>query len=145
MAPHADRGSYWKRIRALLTSQGPAYGFTLTIWATGALAMERYGPLTLLRILLFMLGPLLMYAFLLLLAYRHRHPPVFLSEVHYNPVGFIDFLSVPLAIGVALLVFTLIHRPLWGIPLGSFLATLTYNLLLATQLLIFTGGETARE
>ncbi len=134
--------SYCKRLQALLTSQGTAYGFTLTIWGAGALANARYGPLLLRHILLFILGPLLMEALLLLIAYRHRRSPVFLSEIRSNPIGFIDFLSVPLAIGVALLVYFFIHDPLWGIPLGSFLATLTYNLLLATQLLLFTGDKT---
>ena len=114
--PNEDRGSYRKRLQALLTSQGTAYGFTLTIWSAGALARARYGPLSFLHIILFILGPLLMYALLLVLAYRHHRSPVLLSEVRYTPFGFIDFLSVPLAISMAYLIYTVMHNPVWGIP-----------------------------
>lgn len=70
MAPRENRLSFYKRLQALLGSQGTAYGFTLTIWSTGELARERYGPLSVLHIILFILGPLLMYALLLLIIYR---------------------------------------------------------------------------
>jgi hypothetical protein len=128
---------YSKRLKALLTSQGAAYGFTLTIWSTGTLAREHYGHFSVDRIFLFVLGPLVMYASLLIILYRPSQPPVQISEIHYTPFSFMDFISVPFAVATAYLVYTYIPWPLWGIPVGSFLATLVYNLLLATQFLFF--------
>lgn len=135
--------SYRKRLKALLTSQGAAYGFTLTVWSTGTLAREHYGHFSVERIFLFVLGPLVMYALLLIILYRPSQPPVQISELHYTPFSFMDFISVPFAVGTAFLVYTYMPWPLWGIPVGSFLATLVYNLLLTTQFLVFTGKDSS--
>ena len=143
MIAQHDLGSYLKRLQALLSSQGAAYGFALTVWGTGSLARDQYSPFTIDRVFLFILGPLLMYACLLVTLYRPGQLPVVLANIRYTLFGFLDFLSVPLAVGTGFLVYSLVHQPIIGIPLGSFLATLVYNLLLGTQLLLF-GNRASR-
>lgn len=101
------------------------------------LAREAYGSFSIAHVFLFVLGPLMMYALLLTILYRPWQSPVQLSELQYTPFGFMDFLSVPCAVAVAFFIFSIIHHPFVGIPLGSFLATLVYNLLLAMQLFFF--------
>ncbi len=130
--------AFESRFRATLNSLGPAYGYTLTIWQTGALALSHYGYLTAKMIGLFVLGPVVLYALLLILFYRMREPPVPLTHFRYSPYAFIDFFSLPINFLLVNHIYAQIHNPNLGIPIGSFLATFIYNLFLTLKLL-FVG------
>lgn len=137
--------TYKRRLMATLASQGAAYGFTLTFWATGMLAATRYGQFTPLKVLLHVMGPLLMYAILVMFLYRPSERAILLSELHFTAFGFMDFLSVPAAIGSAYFIYLMVSNPIFGLPLGTFLATLVYNLLLTVQLAILVPEEVKEE
>lgn len=139
------RTTYKRRLMATLASQGAAYGFTLTIWGSGAIATAEYGVFTVPRALMHIGGPLLMYALLLFLLYRPGEPVVHLSEFRFPAFGFMDFLSVPAALGAAYCIYRLVPSPMLGSLLGTLLATLIYNLLLAMQLLIPVPEEVQAE
>lgn len=132
-----------RRLRATLASQSAAYGFTLTIWGTGALGIRHYGAYaTIPEILAFVLGPLTAYSVLVLTMYRPHEAPVRLPEAQYTVVAFLDFASVPAALGIALVVYNTVPWPLLGMPVAGFAATLVYNLLFAAQVSVFLPRQT---
>lgn len=137
--------SYRERLRATLVSQGAAYGFTLTVWGAGGLAAAEYGPLTALRVVLFVSGVLVMYGAMVVVLYRPHEAPSSLADVPHTAFAFLDLISVPAALGTAFMVYRILPNPLYGFPVGSFLATLVYNLLLAAQVLIFVPRLTGHD
>lgn len=109
------------------------YGYTLTIWTSGAVLTHARGIPSTLDALLFMLGAVAGFGVVGLVAFgdlgaRLRvepRQPALWAGLHFGSIG--------AAIGIATLIAHLVeHRGAW--PLGGFAATTTYLLLLAAQL-----------
>lgn len=104
------------------------YGYSVTIWAAGAIAITHFESLTLLTIFLFLLGAVAAYLTLAITTYR---------LVETTPLGLTP--AVALLNGVAIvaasvtsLVCTLITWAPFGYFVASFVATTTYALSLTT-------------
>ncbi|MEN6584194.1 MAG: hypothetical protein ABFD54_17250 [Armatimonadota bacterium] len=128
-------------MRNILVKEGIPYGFTLTIWATGTLGIEKYGHPSEGEVFLFVGAAILSYAVFAVLLTRYAGPLPHQTEEEYSGISFVDFLSVPAAVGVAIGVYHLVRAPLLGFPLASFLAVLVYNLVLAAKRWLFGSGS----
>jgi hypothetical protein len=122
--------------RALGLSIAP-YGYTLTVWTSGSVLTHARGVPGTREALLFMLGAVAAFGLLGLAAFGR---PTARIPVDPKPpavwAGF-HFLSVGLAIGGATVIAHLVEtRAAW--PLGGFVATAGYLLVLSAQLALAT-------
>lgn len=128
---------YLNRLRKILVKEGIPYGFTLTIWGVGTLGVEKYGHLTEAGVLLFVGAAIAAYALFAILLERYASPLPYQAQEEYSGISFVDFLSVPAAIGVAIGIYHVIEAPLLGLPLASFTAVSVYNIVLALKRMLF--------
>ena len=111
------------------------YGYTLTIWTSGAVLTHARGVPSTVDAFLFMLGAVTGFALLGVISFGHL-----LARVRVDPVqpalwGGLHLLPIATAIGAA----TLIAHQLENIaawPVGGFAATVIYLVLLAAQLAV---------
>ena len=125
-----------QRLAGNLTSESEAYGYTLTIWGTGALLINQYSTPNVVQVFSFVGGGLLGFAVLALLAFRclfAREDPdendqlIVASAIHLVGTG------GALSIGYLLIEATRFYTPLpaaAGFLFAGFEATVVYNLLL---------------
>jgi len=126
------QNEYLQRLRRILVAEGIPYGFTLTIWATGTLGVERYGPLSTTAVFLFIMAAIAGYGvFALLLEVFTKVQDQ--GKEHRSGISYLDFLSVPIAVGVVIAAYHFISAPLLGLTTASFLAVIAYNLVLAAK------------
>jgi len=122
---------FWQLLRQVVVSLDLPYGYTIAIWAAGAIAAMHFGPPQMLDIFLFVLGALISYLVLALLtrsaSARGRSP----SPV--RGIALLNALAVIPAVAVSLLPNFIESRAL-GYFLASSLATLTYALSMAVLL-----------
>lgn len=126
-------------LRWVIASSATSYGYTLTIWATGAVVLHHRGIPTEGDALSFVLGAIAAFAVVGFVANRglpRVGPP--------HPRSFrlwqaLHLLSVAVAIGGAAIITRLLHTwTAW--PASGFTATAAYLLVLAAQLSV--GGRT---
>ncbi len=119
----------------MATSAAP-YGYTLTIWTSGAVVTHARGIPTALDALLFLAGAVL--GFAVVAAAAHGSATKVFRAPQESTVrlwGGFHLPSVGLAIAGAALVAGLVHDPLaW--PLVGFLATCIYLVVIAAQFTI---------
>lgn len=60
-----------ERLAQNLVLESKAYGYTLTIWGSGAILLSRYGPANLLHIFSYVMGALLAFATLAIVAFNN--------------------------------------------------------------------------
>jgi len=122
-------GHYRQRLRTTLGSSAAPYGYALATWTSGAVLIHDRGFPNALAALSFMLGAVLGFAVVGVLAFGSltRH---FDSEYGEAPLvwGSFHFLSVALAIGAAVLVTSMVESYTLAWPLGGFLYTSAYLL-----------------
>jgi|GEM_PF-2893873 len=126
---------YLQRLRGDLISEGTPYGFTLIIWGAGGIAIHIYGTLSIAGVFLFISAPLIAYGIMVLILVE------FLSELSKPPIpaqqssglSYIDLFSVLPAVACAYGLYLIIPNSLGGLPAGSGVATIVYNLILAAQ------------
>ncbi|QPV61372.1 hypothetical protein I7X12_11395 [Halosimplex litoreum] len=127
---------YRTRLAANLASESEAYGYTLTIWGSGALLIHSYSVPGVARILSFVAGALAGFGLLAALAFEG-----FSAEMHVEEspsslvVSAIHILSTGGALAAVSLVLDATPD---GVALVTFflvgaLATVTYNLLLLLE------------
>ena len=116
------------------TSAGP-YGYTLTIWTSGAVLSHAHGIPSTTAAFLFLLGAVAAYALVSGLAFGGLSEHVVLEPTRAAVWGGLHFLSVGLAIGAASLVARW-DASLAAWPLGGFLATALYLLASASELTV---------
>ena len=120
---------FWQLLRQVVVSLDLPYGYTISIWAAGAIAALHFGPPQMLDIFLFVLGALASYLVLAVLTYsEHGRSP---SPV--RGIALLNALAVIPAVVVSLLPNYIASREL-GYLLASVLATLTYTLSMAVLL-----------
>ncbi len=130
---------YRKRLRTTVGASAAPYGYTLSTWTTGAVLVRVHGIPNLPETLGFVIGAVLGFAFVVLVAFggltRHFDP-----SHHDAPAiwGSFHFSSVGLAIGAATLVAYLLDNvypwpSLVAWPLAGFLYTAAYLLIAAAE------------
>ncbi len=120
---------FWQLLHQAVVSLDLPYGYTISIWAAGAIAAMHFGPPQMLDIFLFVLGALGSFLALSIITYSTggRSP----SPV--RGVALLNALAVIPAVAVALLPNFIESRTL-GYFLAGGLATLTYALSMAVLL-----------
>jgi len=121
--------------KAVGTSAGP-YGYTLTVWTTGAVLIHARGTPDTLEALLFMFGAVIGFSAVGALAFRHN-PPVRAKAVSHPVLwGSFHFVPVAASIGAASLVAHFAEG--WAAwPLAGFTATAIYLTFVAAQITFF--------
>jgi nucleoside recognition membrane protein YjiH len=132
----------WRRyrsaVRATVVASAAPYGYTLTIWTSGAVLSHARGIPNTLEALLFLIGAVAAYALVGGLAFLGADEALLLDPARAVVWGGLHIFSVGLAIGAASLVAHLMGS-LVAWPLGSFLATAIYLVGSAVQLTLAHG------
>ena len=125
-------GHYRKNLRAVVGSAAAPYGYTLTIWATGAALVSVHGIPTALSAITFVGGAVLGFALVGALAYGGVPGQTELERGHPLVWGSLHFFSVGISLGaVALVAHVLEGFIVW--PLGGFLVTSIYLLAVGAE------------
>jgi hypothetical protein len=123
---------YRKNLRAIVGSAAAPYGYTLSVWASGAALVSVHGIPKTLSALTFVVGAVLGFAFVGALAYGGIPGQLDQEKGHALLWGSLHFLSVGLATGAVTLVAYFIEGFIvW--PLGGFLVTSIYLLVVGAE------------
>jgi hypothetical protein len=136
-------GRYRRTLRASVAASAAPYGYTLTVWSCGAMAIEEGGLPGLVEALLFVAGGVL--AFFLVETLAYGSPTASLRPGTGTEValwGHAHLLSAGLAVASAAGVLWLAEG-LLGWPLVAFVATLIYLLAGAAQVTAATAMSRA--
>ena len=135
---------YKSALRATIAASAGPYGYTLTIWTTGAVLSHARGIPSSPQALLFLIGAVVAYALVGGLAFGGYSEQLVLEPSRALIWGGLHLFSVGLAIGAAELVARFVTSgAAW--PLGGFVATSLYLLGSASELaLAETGRASAR-
>lgn len=121
-------------LATVLRGSALPYGYTVTVWTSGAMLTRHEGLPSTGQVFLFMLGAIAGYSLLAAVVKLGRGVPSDPPEGALRRTGMLHFLAVGGALGAAALV-SLIHNGLaW--PLGAFVATATYLVLATLELRI---------
>lgn len=105
------------------------YGYTLTVWSSGAVLMHEHGPPAVGDVFMFIAGGGAAFAFLALLARRVTGEPLGPGFGSLERAGVLNVTGSLAGVGLVALIAGIPGHLAW--PLGSFAGTLAY-LLLAT-------------
>jgi hypothetical protein len=121
-------------VATVAASAGP-YGYTLTIWTSGAVLAHAQGIPSAVAACLFLIGAVAAYAVVGLLAFGGLSEQLSIEPTRAAVWGDLHFISVGLAIAAASLVAHLDSKPAaWS--LGGFVATALYLLGSASELTV---------
>ena len=127
------RRSYRTHLKSAVAASAAPYGYTLTIWTSGAVTTHARGIPTAWEALLFLSGAVL--GFGVAAAFAYGRPSEILASREHGSVrlwGGFHLVSVGLAIGAAALVTASIKNPVAWMIVG-FVATLVYLVVIAAQ------------
>lgn len=133
-------GRYLSALAATVSASAAPYGYTLTIWTSGAVLAHARGLPTTVDALLFLLGAVTAFAVIALAAVggvsaRFVQVPADAAASRAAVWGALHFVSVGLAIAAAATIAHLVNGTVaW--PLGGLLATAIYLLASALQLVV---------
>ena len=137
-------GRYLEALAAVVRRSAIPYGYTITIWTSGAVLESRHGKPGIGQAYLFLVGAVGGFAAVALLASRsapHRLEPASGALLR---TGAINAVALGLALGAASLVAMIRGGAAW--PIGSFVATTVYLLIASVELaLAQRGSETASD
>ena len=121
--------------KAVLQGSALPYGYTITLWSTGAMVMSKHGPPKPGSVFLFAAGAIAGFAVMaLLLARASASDPVEPTSSDLLATGMTHVAAVGAAVGAAALIAHLASGVVW--PLASFVATTAYLVLASLQLAI---------
>ena len=125
--------SYRSHLKTAVAASAAPYGYTLTVWTSGAVTTHARGVPTAWEALLLLAGAVLGFGVTAALAYG-RPSEVLASREHGSVRlwGGFHLVSVGLAIGATALVTELIKSPVVWFAVG-FAATLVYLVVIAAQ------------
>lgn len=111
------------------------YGYTLTVWTSGAVLTHARGIPTTIDALLFMLGAVVGFALVGVLSFSGLNARARVEAAQPALWAGFHLLSIGAAIGLVTLIVHLFEdRGAW--PLGGFAATTSYLVVLAAQLAV---------
>jgi hypothetical protein len=126
---------YRSALRATVAASAAPYGYTLTIWTSGAVLSHARGIPSTASALLFLVGAVSAYALVGGLAFGGFSEQLIPQPGRSVVWGGLHLFSVGLAIAAASVVAHFVHgRAAW--PLGGFLSTALYLLASASQLAV---------
>jgi hypothetical protein len=136
MAQPSLRHRYLHGLRKAVGSSAGPYGYTLTVWTTGAVLIHARGIPTTIEALLFMAGAVAGFAFVGAFAFK-THLAVRAKTVSHPVLwGSFHFIPVGASIGAAVVVAHFVHgTKAW--PLAGFTATAIYLTFVAAQITFF--------
>jgi hypothetical protein len=124
---------YRSRLAFALSQSAVAYGYTLSVWTSGAVLINRHGKPTPTDAVLFLAGGVAAFVLIALVAtrgFRDRLPADSGAAVL---AGALNFLSAGAALGSSLLIALLhAHTLVW--PLAAFALTTVYLLCTGAQI-----------
>ena len=129
----SDRHGYRTHLKTAVGTSAAPYGYTLTIWTSGAVTTHARGIPTTWDALLFLAGAVLGFAITAALAYGD--PSELLATRQYRSVrlwGGFHLVSVGLAIGTTALVTAVVEAPVVWMIVGL-AATGVYLVVMALQ------------
>ena len=129
----AGRASYRSHLKSAVATSAAPYGYTLTIWTTGAVTTHSLGIPMAWEAMLLLAGAVLGFGVAAALAYGR--PSEVLAAREHGSVrlwGGFHLASVGLAIGAAALVTAVVKSPVAWMIVG-FAATLVYLVVIAGQ------------
>lgn len=133
---------YRSALRATVSASAAPYGYTLTVWTSGAVLSHARGIPSSAEALLFLLGAVSAYALVGGLAFGGFSEQLVVQPSLSVVWGGLHFFSVGLAIAAATIVAHLVHGvAAW--PLGGFLATSLYLVVSASQLAVAHRSRTS--
>ena len=128
----SSAGRYRSDLRSVIGSSAAPYGYTLAVWTTGGALSHYHGQPTAFATFSFMAGAVLAFALVGTLAFGGVTPQFDPRPNRTALWGTFHFISVGVAIAVALLVSNLVRSGLaW--PLAAFLSTAIYLLIVAAE------------
>lgn len=129
----AVRRSYRAHLKSAVATSAAPYGYTLTVWTSGAVTTHARGVPTAWEALLLLAGAVLGFGVTAALAYGHPGE-VLVSRQHGSVRlwGGFHLVSVGLAIGSTALMTAIIKSPVVWFAVG-FAATLVYLVVIAAQ------------
>jgi hypothetical protein len=131
---HSSLGRYRSDLRSVMGSSASAYGCTLTVWSTGMVLSHAYGPPNPPLVFSFFLGAVLAFALVGVLAFGGVAVKFGEESRRVQLWGSFRSVSAGLAVGAPWLLSANVPS-LPGWPLGAFVATATY--------LVIVGAENA--
>lgn len=138
-----DSARYRSALRATVVASAAPYGYTLTIWTSGAVLSHAHGIPSSGEALLFLVGAVSGYALVSAIAFSEHAAPFAPEPSRAAMWGALHLFSVSLAIGAASVVAHVVHGiAAW--PLGGLLATALYLLTSASQLVLVHAGRRER-
>jgi hypothetical protein len=127
------RSRYVAALGTTVAASAAPYGYTLTIWTSGAVLAHARGLPTTADALLFLLGAVSAFALIAAVVVTRFPDRLVPAPVHSAIWGGLHFISVGVAIGAASLVAHFVENTAaW--PLAGFLGTGIYLLVSASQL-----------
>jgi hypothetical protein len=127
------RPAYRSAVHLVLERSAVPYGYTLTVWSSGAMLMHRHGAPPPLDVFLFLGGGALAFAVLVLAAGRLvPAEPLAAGATRIKATGALQLVSVAAAVAVADLAAQISGQLAWLV--GSFAATATFLLLVSLGL-----------
>jgi hypothetical protein len=120
-----------------------SYGYTLSIWSAGAVAIGHYGPPTIGYIMAFVIGVLVAYLMLALTVRSHHYQPVPQLPTAFVVTNWIPIVSAIFASALC----TLLPWAIPGYFLAGLVATLSYALALTLLLAVrerYAPGESGK-
>ena len=129
------RSRYRSALRATVAASAAPYGYTLTIWTTGAVLTHARGVPGTTEALLFLVGAVAAYALVGGLAFGGLSERLVPEPARAVVWGGLHLFSVGLAIGAASLIAHLV-KDVAAWPLDGFLVTALYLVASASQLAV---------
>jgi hypothetical protein len=128
----------------VVAASAAPYGYTVSIWSSGAVLMHRRGVPDVFDVFLFAIGALSGFAVLGLLAHKVVATSEQLGGARERVLaGMLHWLAVGVAVGAAALLAEIPGRVTWGV--GSFAATSLYILGASVQLALVVGAGRVAE
>jgi len=134
MMPGSGGRFYTRALTTVVGRSAIPYGYTLTIWTTGAVLERSHGTPAVGDTLLFLIGAVAGFAVLGVLSQREDEPPLTPGRRDLIHTGLVQILAVGLALGAAALVAMIHSFAAW--PIGALAATVVYLGIAALELAI---------
>jgi hypothetical protein len=134
---------YRPALRATIAASAAPYGYTLTIWTSGAVLSHARGIPSAAGALLFLGGAVAAYALVAAVALRGSRDQLVPEPATAAVWGGLQLFAVGLAIGAATVIAHLVHDgAAW--PLGGFFSTALYLIVSSGQLAIAQAARTGK-
>jgi hypothetical protein len=143
-SPAEPSSAYRAGLWTIVSASAAPYGYTITVWRSGAVVMHSHGQPSVGDVFLFLVGALLAFSLLGGLAHGTLGDARSIDRGEDRVLaGTLDWVSVGAAVGAAALLANIHGWVVW--PLGSFCATLAFLLGTGLQLAVIAARRRHRQ